>query len=69
MDREIFDRIWNEAAAVLRSQNACRADRLVAVSALEVVASEDGAPADEGYPAGYESLLKSYFKALSASEK
>jgi hypothetical protein len=25
--------------------------------------------ADEGYPAGYESLLKSYFKALSSAEK
>jgi hypothetical protein len=25
--------------------------------------------ADEGYPAGYESLLKSYFKALSGTEK
>ena len=25
--------------------------------------------ADEGYPAGYESILKSYFKALSESEK
>ena len=25
--------------------------------------------AEEGYPAGYESLLKSYFKALSQSEK
>lgn len=24
--------------------------------------------ADEGYPAGYESLLKSYFKALSAEK-
>jgi hypothetical protein len=25
--------------------------------------------ADEGYPAGYESLLKSYFKELSKAEK
>jgi hypothetical protein len=25
--------------------------------------------ADDGYPAGYESLLKSYFKALSTAEK
>jgi hypothetical protein len=25
--------------------------------------------ADAGYPAGYESLLKSYYKALSTAEK
>ena len=25
--------------------------------------------ADEGYPAGYESLLKNYFKALSGAEQ
>ncbi|HQU42572.1 MAG: hypothetical protein B7Z73_06010 [Planctomycetia bacterium 21-64-5] len=25
--------------------------------------------ADEGYPEGYESLLKNYFKALSESER